>query len=376
MIVTGESSGELYGALLADELSALWPDIRLIGVGGERMKKAGVELFSGIASSFGITEAIPTYRSVRDAYRKTVNALKAERPDVVVLIDYPDFNFRVGREARRLGSRVLYYVSPQVWAWRSGRVKTIQKVAERIAVLLPFEEKIYREAGMPCEFVGHPVLDEIGLLPRDKGELRERLGLDAERPCVALLPGSRNHELKKLLPVMLGVVRRARAELPEYGFVMPLAPNLDLSRFEGQLNALASEGVKVLREGSVQALAASDAAVVASGTAALQAAFVGTPLVVIYKIFPLTYLIGRAFVLKVKYVSLVNILMDRPLVKELLQRRANPGQVMEELKRMLRDEGYRERMLADFAALRSLFEGKRPSARVAEIVGEMAGWRA
>ncbi|MEJ2315170.1 MAG: lipid-A-disaccharide synthase, partial [Nitrospirota bacterium] len=172
------------------------------------------------------------------------------------------------------------------------------------------------------------------------------------------------------------VVRRARAELPEYGFVMPLAPNLDLSRFEGQLNALASEGVKVLREGSVQALAASDAAVVASGTAALQAAFVGTPLVVIYKIFPLTYLIGRAFVLKVKYVSLVNILMDRPLVKELLQRRASPGLVMEELKRMLRDEGYRQRMLADFAALRSLFEGKRPSARVAEIVGEMAGWRA
>jgi lipid-A-disaccharide synthase len=376
MIVTGESSGELYGALLAGELRTLWPDIRLIGVGGERMKKSGVELFSGIASSFGITEAVPTYRSVRDSYRKTVDTLKAEKPDVVVLIDYPDFNFRVGREARRMGVRVLYYVSPQVWAWRSGRVKTIREVAERIAVLLPFEEGIYREAGMPCEFVGHPVLDEIDLLPSDRGELRERLGLDPRRPYVALLPGSRNHELRKLLPVMLGVVRRARAELPGHGFVMPLAPNLDVSRFEGLVDALASEGVTVLREGSVQALAASDAAVVASGTAALQAAFVGTPLVVIYKIFPLTYLIGRAFILKVKYVSLVNILLDRPVVKELLQRRADPGLVMEELGKMLHDEGYRQRMLEDFASLRGLFEGKKPSKRVAEIVGEMAGWRA
>ncbi len=376
MIVAGESSGELYGALLAGKLRTLWPDIRLIGVGGERMKKAGVELFSGIASSFGITEAVSSFRSVRDTYRKTTETLKAEKPDVLVLIDYPDFNFGVGRKARRMGVRVLYYVSPQVWAWRSGRAKTIQEVAERIAVLLPFEEGIYRDVGMPCEFVGHPVLDEINLLPNDKGELKTSLGLDPGHPYVALLPGSRNHELKKLLPVMLKVVRRAHGELPEHRFVMPLAPNLDVSRFKAPIDALASEGVTILRGSSVPALAASDAAVVASGTAALQAALVGTPLVVIYKIFPLTYLIGRTFILNVKYISLVNILLDRPVVKELLQRRANPDRVMEELGRMLHDADYRQRMLADFASVKSLFEGKRPSTRVAEIIGEMAGWEA
>lgn len=340
------------------------------------MKKAAVELFSGIASSFGITEALSTFRTVKETYGKTVDALRTERPDVVVLIDYPDFNFRVGREARRMGLKVLYYVSPQVWAWRPGRVKTIQEVANRIALILPFEEGIYRDAGMPCEFVGHPALDEIGLLPDDKRELKRRLGLDPLRPYVALLPGSRNHELKKLLPVLLSVVRRAHEEFPDHRFVLPLAPNLDVARFQDALDALRAEGVVILREGAVPALAASEVAVVASGTAALQSAFAGTPLVVIYKIFPLTYFIGRAFVLNVKYISLVNILLDRPVVKELLQGRANSDNIVEELRRMLFDGAYRERMLADFASARLLFEGKRPSMRVAEIVGEMAGWEA
>lgn len=376
MIVAGESSGELYGALLAGKLRTLWPDIELIGVGGERMMKAGVKLFSGIASSFGITEAVSTLRTVKETFKTTVETVKSERPDVVVLIDYPDFNFGVGREARRAGIRVLYYVSPQVWAWRSGRIKKISEVANKIAVLLPFEEGIYKEAGMPCEFVGHPVLDEINLLPNDRNELKRRLGLDPKVEYISLLPGSRNHELKKLLPVLLKVVRRAHAEFPEHRFVMPLAPNMDTSKFKSLLDQFRAEGVVILRESSVPALACSQAAVVASGTAALQAAFVGTPLVVIYKIFPLTYFIGKHFIINVKYISLVNILLDRLAVKELLQRRANPDQIMTELRNMLLDGAYRERMLADFASVRRLFDGKRPSMRVAEIVGEMAGWEA
>ncbi len=338
------------------------------------MRQAGVELFSGIESSFGFTEAISTYRTVKETFNKTVQKLKHERPDVVVLIDYPDFNFGVGREARRVGIRVLYYVSPQVWAWRRGRVKTMTEVANRIAVLLPFEESIYRDVGLPCEFVGHPILDEINLLPNDRKELKTRLGLDPEQKYIAVLPGSRRHELKRLLPVLLGVMKKFKKEFPEYGFVMPIAPNMDTMKFSSQLEACENEGAVILKESAVPAMASSEAAVVASGTAALQAAFLGTPLVVIYKIFPLTYYIGRTFILNVKYISLVNILLDRPVVKELLQGRANVSNIMEELRKMLLDKEYRESMFSSFEDVKSLFADMRPSMRTAEIVGEMAGW--
>jgi lipid-A-disaccharide synthase len=248
------------------------------------------------------------------------------------------------------------------------------EIANRIAVLLPFEESIYRDAGMPCEFVGHPVLDEINLLPNDRDELKKRLGLDPGRKYLALLPGSRRHELKKLLPVLRGVVKRFKREFEDYGFVMPIAPNIDTTSFNSEFGEFEREGVVILKESAISAMACSEAAVVASGTAALQAAFVGTPLVVIYKVFPLTYLIGRTFVLKVKYISLVNILLDRPVIQELLQSRANPDAIMEELRRMLLDKDYRERMFQGFEDVKGLFEGMRPSMRVAEIVGEMAGW--
>jgi lipid-A-disaccharide synthase len=151
MIVTGESSGELYGALLASEIRKKWPDVELLGVGGERMKKAGVKVFSGIAGAFGLTEALSAYREVRRTFKETVRMLKTASPELVVLIDYPDFNFRVGKEARAMGIRVLYYVSPQVWAWRGGRVRTMASFVDRMAVILPFEEQLYREAGVPCE---------------------------------------------------------------------------------------------------------------------------------------------------------------------------------------------------------------------------------
>jgi len=374
MIVAGESSGELYGALLASKLKTLWPDVNIIGVGGDRMRLAGVDLFSGIASSFGVTEALSTIRTVKETYNKTVQKLKYERPDVVVLIDYPDFNFGVGREARREGIKVLYYVSPQVWAWRSGRVKTMAEIANRIAVILPFEESIYKDVGMPCEFVGHPILDEITQLPTDRDEIKKRLGLDPEKRYLALLPGSRKHELKKLLPVMRGVVERFKVDFKDFGFVMPMAPNIDTEKFSQELEWFEKAGVVILKEGAISAMACSDTAVVASGTAALQAAFLGTPLVVIYKIFPITYWIGRLFVLNVKYISLVNILLDKPVIQELLQGRANPDTVMGELRRTLLDKEYRERMFRDFDDVQGLFEGMRPSMRVAEIVGEMAGW--
>ncbi|RJQ42239.1 MAG: lipid-A-disaccharide synthase [Nitrospiraceae bacterium] len=372
MIVTGESSGELYGSLLAKALKTKCPDMRLIGIGGERMQAAGVEMVAGIASSFGISEAISAYKAVKATFKKAVDAIDRLSPRVVVLIDYPDFNIRLAKVAKKKGIKVLYYVSPQVWAWRKGRVKTIAEVSDRIAVILPFEEKIYKGTGVQCEFVGHPVLEEIESLRKDKSALRISLGLDSERPVLALLPGSRPHELKNLLPVMLNVVKKFKAEFPAYNyqFVMPVAPNVDIEKYRDYMGRLEDEGVKVKKENAVNVLSVSDLGVIASGTATLQSAFLETPMVVIYKVSPFSYSIGK-LIINVKYISLINVISGAAVVKELLQSEANAKNIISELKKIMLDKDYRERMIGQFRIARDMFAGKQPSMRVAEMICEM-----
>jgi len=374
MIVTGESSGELYGSLLAKALKTKFPDLHIIGVGGERMKQAGVELISGISSAFGISEAISSYKAVKETLSKAADAIEKFSPKVVVLIDYPDFNIRLAKIAKDKGIRILYYVSPQVWAWRKGRVKTIAEISDRIAVILPFEVGIYKNTGTQCEFVGHPVLEEIDSLTMNKTDLKMSLGLKADSPILALLPGSREHELKSLLPVMLDVVKNFKKEFPDlnYQFLMPIAPNIDTKKYQNLIDKLKDEGVIVKKENAVKILSVSDLAVIASGTATLQAAFLETPMVVIYKLSPLTYFIGRLIV-DVKYISLINLISDREVVKELLQSRANSKNIIYELKKIMLDKEYREHMTRQFRTVREMFAGKMPSMRVAEMINEMTG---
>jgi lipid-A-disaccharide synthase len=354
-------------------LRELWPDIRVLGIGGERMRDAGVEVFSGYASAIGLVEALSAYRDVRKTYEKTVSVMETERPDVVVLIDYPDFNFRVGAKARELGCKVLYYVSPQLWAWRSGRINVMKEFVDRAAVLLPFEPGIYKDAGIPCEFVGHPVIEEMAGITEDKRQAKLELGLEAEKPYLALLPGSRNSELRSLLPVMLDTVRRLKAARPGLGFVLSLAPNLDEELYIDQIRAFEKEGVVVSRKNAVLLYTASEAAVVASGTAALQGVFRGTPLVIIYRVNPVTYLLIKMLA-KVKYVNLANLILDREAVPELLQGRADPALVAREISGLLENSERRKRMLDDLEEVREMFVGKRPTERVALMVGELVGW--
>ena len=394
MIVAGESSGELYGSLLARALKSKRPDLYIIGVGGERMEKAGVELVSSTSDAFGLLEAVSAYRKVKAVFKKAVDAIGKFMPDVLILIDYPDFNIRLAKIAKRLGIKILYYVSPQVWAWRKGRVKKIAGIVDRMAVILPFEEKIYREAGLNCEFVGHPILEEIESVlqssvgarssskessPVSRSLFKTALGLDSDKPLLSLLPGSRPHELNRLLPLMIEIVRQFKSD-PEINsgkncqFCIPLAPNTDESRYGLYLEALKQEGVIIKKGESVSVLAASDMAVVASGTATLQTAFLEVPMVVIYKLSLLTYLLGK-LILDVKYISLVNILSGRGVVTELLQDRANPEYIIKELKKIMFDMNYREGMLNHYRLIKKLFSDKRASKRVAEMVMEMTGRR-
>jgi lipid-A-disaccharide synthase len=377
MIVTGESSGELYGSLLARALKTGQPDLHIIGIGGERMKEAGVELISGIASAFGIFEAISAYSTVKDTFKKAVDAIDRYSPKVIVLIDYPDFNIRLARIAKGKGIKILYYVSPQVWAWRKGRVKTIAEISDRIAVILPFEVAIYGDIETPCEFVGHPALEEIESLTKEKDKegIKKSLGLKIESPVLALLPGSRHHELKNLLPVMLDTVRKFKTDFPQQGyqFIMPIAPNINIKKYRRIIDLLENEGVIVKKENSVMVLSISDMAVIASGTATLQAAFLGVPMVVIYRLSPITFFIGKLMV-DVKYISLINLIPDREVVKELLQSRANATEIVNELKKIMSDDGYKSKTVEHFRAIRDIFAGKKPSMRVAEMVREMAQW--
>ena len=376
MIVTGESSGELYGSLLAKALKTKYPELHIIGVGGERMNEAGVELISGISGAFGISEAISSLKAIKETFSRTIDAIKKFSTKVIVLIDYPDFNIKVAKVAKKMGVKILYYVSPQVWAWRKGRVKTIAAIADRIAVILPFEEEIYKGTGVPCEFVGHPVLEEIEALTQDKIALKTSLGLNAESKVLALLPGSRSHELHKLLPVMLDVVKKFKTELSDfhYQFVMPIAPNIDIKKYQTSFDRLIDEGVIVKKENAIKVLSLSDMAVVASGTATLQAAFLEVPMVVIYKLSPLTYLLGR-LIIDVKYISLVNLLSGKEVVPELIQHRASPESIIKELKKIMCDVHHREEMLSYYRLIKKPFSGKSASNRVAEMIMEMAGWK-
>ena len=374
MIVAGETSGELYGALLAEALKKKVPHIRVIGIGGERMQAAGVELLSGIASAFGLTEALSSIKALKETFRKASDAFRQYRPSVVVLIDYPDFNLRLAAEARKQNTPVLYYVSPQVWAWRQGRVKKIAKLVDRMAVILPFEEQIYRDYGLDAEFVGHPVLDEMRQIQPDKKQLLAELGLDPDLQLISLLPGSRPHELERLLPLLLDTVRQAKSDLPGYQYCIPFAPNTNLIQHKTLVDALQHEGVSINKGRSLKTLAASDCAVIASGTATLQAVLLGLPLVVVYKLFPLSFWLARRIV-KVKYASLVNILSGREVVRELLQKDATVENIMFELKRMINDTAYRSQMLKTYDDVRRLFSEKHASDRVSDMVMEMAGWK-
>ncbi|MCX7793611.1 MAG: lipid-A-disaccharide synthase [Thermodesulfovibrionales bacterium] len=394
VILAGESSGELYGALLANEILRRWPDAEIWGTGGERMAQSGVRLLGSLGHAFGLFEALAAINNIRRNYKEVLNHIIERRPQVIVLIDYPDFNIRIGKLAKKLGIKVLYYVSPQVWAWRKKRCFVIKEIADYIALILPFEERLYREIGARAEFVGHPVVEEIEEVEArlsQEGNYRamakKLLGIPEGKTVISLLPGSRPSEIKRLLPLLRETVRSMRSVVGEkFFFLMPLAPNLS-GEFKSELDLTSSFGVKVLppflstehsgekiyMSSSVVSLIASDIAIAASGTVVLQAALLGVPTIVIYRLSWLTYFIGRLIV-DVKYITIPNIILDREVFPELLQKRASVENIMKNVRKFLESGASRESTRNDLLKVREIFFSKKPSKRVAEIVGELAGW--
>lgn len=366
LMITGEASGDLHGAHLAKAIAACDPSAQLVGIGGAGMRAAGVTMIPGIPQLdvMGLI-GLSAVRSLILRVRAIRRVLKAERWDLVVLIDNPGLNFHFARVAKAAGLRVVYYIAPQLWAWRPGRMKRIQRHVDHVVVILPFEAEMYRRAGVRCTFVGHPLLDSVA--PAfDRSALRAKYNLDASAPVVGLLPGSRLAEVSMLLPVLLEAARRLATSDPKTQFLLAQASSIDDNLLD-QLLTHRPVPVTVAKDQASEVMAASDVLLVASGTATLQAAVVGTPMVLVYKTTWPTYWLARRLI-RVKWIGLVNLVAGRSIVPELIQDEATAEQLWREVRRLLTDGQAREEMKDGLREVRQSLGEPGASRRAADVV--------
>ncbi len=387
MVSAGEASGDAHAAEALEALRARHPErgVTSFGMGAGALRAAGTELVVDCRelSVIGFVDVLLNYPRFLARLRRLREALRARRPDVLLICDYPDFNLKLAETARECGVPVLMYVAPQVWAWRAGRIPRIRALVDHLAVLFPFEERLWREAGVPVTCVGHPAARAIVPEADAARRARSALELDAEVPLLALLPGSRAGEIRRLLPPMLDAVARLVAARPTLACVLPVAPTLDMDVVRAHLDAAAAEHpraglrtrVHLVQGSSVLVARASDAAVVASGTATLETALAGTPMVVVYRTHPLNAMIFARLV-RLEHVALPNIVVGRTLVPELLQERADGPGIARAVGELLDDPEARMRMREALGEVRAaLGEHGDAAATVAGLLDELAGGR-
>jgi lipid-A-disaccharide synthase len=364
LISCGEPSGEFYGAELVAELRRRVPDLEAFGLGGDRLAAENVRLLAQLKdlAVVGLVEVLSHLRRLKRLFDSVVAEAERLRPDVAVLIDYPDFNLRLARKLKRRGIPVIYYVSPQLWAWRRGRIKDVKRDVAKMLVLFPFEEQIYRDAQIPVAFVGHPLVDHVKP-PSDRAAIATQLGLDASRPVIALLPGSRNKEVAFNLPPMLGAVKLLREKRPELQFVLAKAPHLRANAFE----EAAGLGITIREGVTREVLSAARIAIVASGTATVETALTLTPMVVVYRISALTYTLGKPLVHLTNY-AMVNLIAGRVVVPELIQNDFTPARVTEETLKVLDEGAARTEMLRNLEEVREKLGAGGATLRAADEV--------
>jgi lipid-A-disaccharide synthase len=350
----GEASGEAYGALLLSELKARVPGARFFGMGGERMEVLGCERIvrSEDVAVMGITEVILHMPQIYGEYRKLKASISERRPDVAVLIDFPDVNLRLAEEFHRLRIPVIFFVSPQLWAWKKGRIKRVRRFVDRMLVIFPFEEPFYRERGVDATYVGHPLAD-LALPKISRREFAEQNGLDASKRWIGLLPGSRAKEIRLNLPEMLAAARLLVEHEPGTEFLLPLAPTLTIKQIHEVSELLTAHGaglpVEMVRDARA-ALLHARGSIVASGTATVEAALIGNPFVVVYRVSPATYWIAKR-VVTVPHVAMVNLVAEKRLVPELIQDNFTGVHVVQELEPLLADGLARAEMMVELAAV-------------------------
>lgn len=357
-IIAGEASGDLHGSNLIKQLKVLDPDADIRAWGGDMMEQAGAKVVKHYRdlAFMGFVEVVMNLRTIF----KNLDACKQDianfQPDVLVLIDYPGFNLRIAEWAKQQGLKVVYYISPQVWAWKEGRVKKIRECVDKMLCILPFEQEFYKKWNYDVTYVGHPLIEVIK-------DAREHLQAPpfSDKPIIALLPGSRKQEVKEKLPIMLSVAKY----FPEYQFIVAQAPSLEDSFLETYTSAYPN--VSTVKGKTYSLLLQSSAALVTSGTATLETALFGVPEVVCYKGSPVSYFFAKRLI-KVKYISLVNLIMDKPVVKELIQHDLTEENLLKELTLLLKDDHKQQQLKADYAMLWTMLGDGTASAKAAKEI--------
>jgi lipid-A-disaccharide synthase len=367
LMVAGEASGDMYGADVARALFRRFPGCRIYGLGGQRMLEAGVQLEGDIRHTavVGPFETISHLGKLYKIFRHLANIVETTPPSAAILIDFPDFNLRLAKRIKATGAPIIYYISPQVWAWREGRVGQIRQLVDKMLVIFPFEQDIYRKAGVDVEFVGHPLMDTVRAT-KTKDEFCKAYGLDPKQPIVAILPGSRRKEVSYILPTLCTATERIAERKPGTQFVLPLAPNLDRQLIDG---IVGSRPITVVSDETYNAVRHARAAIVASGTATLETALLGTPEVIVYRISRATWFLGK-FLLKVRLFGIVNIILGEEVAPELFQEKFTPELVTQAAIRLMDDVWVQSRIRGKYELLRKYLTvgGGNVAERVADAV--------
>lgn len=341
MLIAGEASGDHHAATLANQLRQWDPSIKLTGVGGRVMQQAGVTLLTDLTqyAVIGFFEVIKHSLSFYQAFRLVKHALRSSPPDLLILIDYPAFNLRLAKYAKSLGIKILYYISPQIWAWKSGRIKTIHQCVDHMAVILPFEENYYRQRGVDATYVGHPLINQVHTRMTKSAAL-EHFNLKPNRLTIGLLPGSRNNEIKYLWKILVTTARKCLQQWPDCQFVVPVASTLNLNKLK-EFSSWEDLPITFTTTDKYEAMQCCDIALSCSGTVTLELALLGIPMIIFYRVVPLSYWIAKRIV-HIRHIGLCNIVADQEtnIVPELLQHDVNPDRLMIEVKRYVEDKTY------------------------------------
>ena len=371
LMIAGEASGDNHGAQVVAAYKAKHPDAVIKAIGGPKMRAAGADIIFDCAkiAVVGFIEVLKHYREIKAAWRAAEHTLREDQPDVVVLIDYPGFNLRFAKLCKQHHTKVVYYISPQIWAWKSKRIHKIKQYVDHMAVILPFETAIYEQAGVPVTYVGNPVADELHIADSTIAA-RKQLHFDAQHHMVGLIPGSRRSELNQLMPILVKTANQLATEDPNIAFIVPVADTLSLQEVSQYFND-SHLTVHFIQNQSHLAIQACDIIIGSSGTVTLEAALIGTPMVIIYRMHPLTFALAKRLV-KVAHVGLANIVANQRIMPELLQNQACPDKITKVTKAILADPSRMQAMQNQLSQLKSTLTTDSSAANgVVEIIDQV-----
>jgi len=371
MIIAGEASGDLHAGKIISATKQKNADVHFYGIGGDNMRAAGAEVMvdSKEMAVVGLIEIWAHRKVIFGALNQMRDSITQDPPDLLILVDYPEFNLRLAKHAKQHGVKVLFYISPQIWAWRQYRVKKIKRLVDMMAVVFPFETEFYLKHDVPVKFVGHPLVNEVAP-SKEKAALLDEFGLDSSKPVIGLLPGSRRSEIKRLIGIIFESARITRSQIADAQFILPLADTLDESELTEVLEQYADLNVKVINNRAYDVIACCDVVLTVSGTVTLEIALLKTPMIIINKVAWLTYAIVSRM-LKIKHIGLCNIVADKRIAPELIQHDATPEKISALLVDIVNKPDLREKMANELAEVEAMLGSEGGIENMAELTLDM-----